>query len=494
MAAPARFGRLASANSGERWQMFRRTRPLSWGWRYSGGEQKKVLSPGDWALHTRNRKAYEDPRIPGRQPTQETMAEAGPPARSFDWPEVPEIDQTLPRHANENPFLPDERHYGPFDCTRNVDHNLDPRIYKSPEPLEVGFQEGLDLPYRPWMGETDLPTFMPWRGRFAVMKEQTLRVPTVDPETVCVFGADTFLGLEVIRLLSEEEGIKEVRLGCWEPQALQQMIDRSDLPDKDKLKPFYAWQYDRMTIEPELIGADVAVNLFHQTYQAEMSHHQAHVVGTQHIAFGASYQDVPRLVHVSHVACNLINAVDSPSPYLRSLAWAEDNVRANYRSATVLRPGPMIGDFSSELRALLKVPLYLAHSPRTLIQPVWVTDVATAVVKCIKDNQTTGNTYELGGPDVWQHKDLAMWLPRQYGKRKLVVHGPMDSMLKYAANWYTSARSFFPSPVFTPDWVEIMQSTNLIVRADAGSFQELGVQPHRLEEVLNTKRPYGLIK
>ena len=71
---------------------------------------------------------------------------------------------------------------------------------------------------------------------------------------------------------------------------------------------------------------------------------------------------------------------------------------------TVLRPSVIFGaedkflNLFADLQAI--APFMPLAGATTQFQPVWVGDVARAVVQCLMDDRTTGHVYELAGPDV----------------------------------------------------------------------------------------------
>lgn len=434
------------------------------------------------------------PNPPGGWPQPKKMSEPGPwpatygarpvkPATKFDPNACPTGD-----FRNDAPWLVDTRtERSDANPYIRVDHSVDPRTLGYVEPATVGYQTGRDLPHRAWGPQRVFRTVAPGVQR-------PMQIPTAPAEVVVVYGADTYLGMEVVRLLAAAANagqIREIRCGVARPDAFAALVARNthQLPEPGRLKPFYSWPGERMTIEPALVGADAAVNTWQWRYESDVHFLAGHVHGPKWISFGCHAQQVPRLVHVSHLACNLLYGVDSPSRWLRTLCRGEDMVRANFRGATVVRPGPLVGDTAEEVAALVRTPVYFAACPDTLVQPVWVTDAAAAVVRCVLNHETTGNTYELGGPDVWRHIDLAKVLRKAF---KRGAGSVLRMPLHQVVDWYAVLRSFLPSPVVTRDMVEVLFSTNVTARPDAGTWEDIGVQPHRIADVLGTGLPYGL--
>ena len=61
----------------------------------------------------------------------------------------------------------------------------------------------------------------------------------------------------------------------------------------------------------------------------------------------------------------------------------------------------------------------------TKFQPVYVGDVADAVMAAIARPDAVGATYELGGPRVWTMRELMAYILAQTGRDKILVNVPM---------------------------------------------------------------------
>ena len=49
---------------------------------------------------------------------------------------------------------------------------------------------------------------------------------------------------------------------------------------------------------------------------------------------------------------------------------------------------------------------WLIEGMNSKIQPVFINDVALAVLNCLKMEETIGQTYELGGPHVYTYEEI----------------------------------------------------------------------------------------
>ena len=105
--------------------------------------------------------------------------------------------------------------------------------------------------------------------------------------------------------------------------------------------------------------------------------------------------------------------------YQRSKARGEAVLLDSGLDVSVLRPSVIFGTEDKFLNTFARLQrvfpvLPLAHSDARY-QPVWVEDVATALVECLEDKSTIGQTYEACGPEVFTLKQLVQLAGRYSG-------------------------------------------------------------------------------
>ena len=131
-----------------------------------------------------------------------------------------------------------------------------------------------------------------------------------------------------------------------------------------------------------------------------------HVQLPQRIAAAMRQAGVQRLVHVSALGADL----QGPSMYQRSKARGETVLQGQGLELTVLRPSVIFGaeDRFLNLFADLQqvAPLVPLAGSGTRFQPVWVVDVAAAIVRCLQDRHTIGQTFEACGPETFTLGEL----------------------------------------------------------------------------------------
>jgi NADH dehydrogenase len=186
-------------------------------------------------------------------------------------------------------------------------------------------------------------------------------------------------------------------------------------------------------------------------------------------------------VHISAIGAD----PHSRSAYARTKAAGEEAVRDAFPTATILRPSVVFGpedQFFNRLAALAVMsPLVpLIGGGETRFQPVYVGDVADAVVRCIDDATTAGRVFELGGPKVYTLRALTELLLAEIRRKRLLVDLPYG-----LASLQARLMSLLPSPPLTPDQVEMLKHDNIVL-SSALTLESLGIVPTAVEAVLPT--------
>ena len=293
---------------------------------------------------------------------------------------------------------------------------------------------------------------------------------------VTVFGGSGFLGRRIVERLAADGA--EVRVAVRHPEraAFLARFGRTG-----QITAVRADVWDAASVAPALAGADAVVNTVgHYVERGDASFEAIHGQGARHVAETAAAAGVRRLVHISGIGADPA----SDSPYVRARAVGERLVREAFPAATILRPSVMFGpnDFLERLAGIARVmpaiPLFGVGDVR--LQPVYVDDVAAAVVKALATPEAAGQLYELGGPRVYTYEALVRLVLEQTGRRRLLLPVP------YAV-WHALAAVTAPLPrrPISRDQVKLMQKDN-VVSPGALTFADLGITPSPLEAIAPT--------
>lgn len=205
-----------------------------------------------------------------------------------------------------------------------------------------------------------------------------------------------------------------------------------------------------------------------------------HVALPGAFAAACAQAGVPRVLHVSALGAD----PHGPSMYLRSKGDGEIALHAEAAAggiaATVFRPSVVFGPgdaflttFARLQRSLPVLPLAM---PDALFQPVYVGDVAQALVTALGLEATRGRTYELGGPAVYTLEQLVRYCGLLAGRSARIVRLP-DTL----ARWQAFAFEHLPGePVITRDNLASMRAPNVLSGPLA---PELALRPASVESV-----------
>lgn len=221
-------------------------------------------------------------------------------------------------------------------------------------------------------------------------------------------------------------------------------------------------------------GSDAVVNLI-GILKGDFQ--RAHVTTAVNIAEAAAASGAA-MVQISAIGA----AADSASAYGRSKYAGEAKVRMMLPQVTILRPSIVFGredGFINRFAGMIRMaPVVPVVAPHTRFQPVFVGDVADAMVAALADPAAhAGKTYELGGPQAISMRALIEWIAGKIGRAPLLVDVP-----DFAASALASATGWLPGAPITKDQWAMLGSDN-VVAPGARTLADLGVAPTPLDAV-----------
>ena len=227
------------------------------------------------------------------------------------------------------------------------------------------------------------------------------------------------------------------------------------------------------TVARAVAGADAVVNLV-GTLSGDF--HGLQTVGARTVAQAAAAAGGGSLVHISAIGAD----PESPSAYARSKGEGEAAVRAAFPGATILRPSIVFGredQFVNRFAGMIaSMPVVPVLRGSTKFQPVYVVDVAQAVVAALGGDSARGKTLELGGPDILSMGALIRWIAGAIGRDPVIVELP--DMI----GGLIALGGFLPGAPITRDQWRMLQRDN-VVAAGAEGLAAVGVTPTPLNAV-----------
>ena len=163
-------------------------------------------------------------------------------------------------------------------------------------------------------------------------------------------------------------------------------------------------------------------------------------------------------------------------------AAGEAAVRAAFPGAVILRPSIVFGpedQFFNRFAGMARLlPFMPVVAGATRFQPVYVGDVADAVIAAATRDDAVGQTYELGGPRAISFRDLLRFILDTTGHRRPMIDMP-DGLVRLQAR----LSEFLPNPPLTRDQLVMLQRDN-VVAPGAPGLAELGIAAKSVEAVV----------
>ena len=236
---------------------------------------------------------------------------------------------------------------------------------------------------------------------------------------------------------------------------------------------------DPASVARALTGADAVVNLV-GVFSGQLDAVQGRGVGQ--LAKAALEAGAQAFVHISAIGADPA----SPVPYASSKAAGEAAALEAFPQATILRPSVIFGQddnflnmFGRMMGMMGGLPIRGAMPvfvPEGLLQPVWVEDVAQAILASVQDPVAHGGqTYELGGPEVLSMLEL---------NRRIAAAVKKSPHLLPMSDWAAGLFAALPMTPISADQITLLKAGS-VVGEGAQGFAALGMAPHPLGLFLN---------
>ncbi|MBU1813703.1 MAG: complex I NDUFA9 subunit family protein [Alphaproteobacteria bacterium] len=295
---------------------------------------------------------------------------------------------------------------------------------------------------------------------------------------VTVFGGSGFVGRYVVQRLAKTGA--RVNVAARHPERTRFLKTMGSV---GQVTPFACSVTDPQAVARALAGADAVINLVGILYPSGHGggFDDIHGEGARIVAEAAKAAGAKAFVHLSAIGADAA----SESAYARSKAAGEEAVRAAFPEATILRPSIVFGPedgFFNRFAAMsgLSPALPLIGGGHTRFQPVYVGDVADAVLAALASADAQGKTYELGGPKTYSFRELLELMMAETGRKRLLV--PIPFCL---AEIKGTILGMLPKPMLTRDQVVLLKRDN-VVADGALTLADLGIGQTTLEVILPT--------
>lgn len=180
------------------------------------------------------------------------------------------------------------------------------------------------------------------------------------------------------------------------------------------------------------------------------------IQGTQAIASAASDAGVERIFFLSHLGADRASAY----PVLKAKAIGESYIRQCRADHTIIRTGIAFGPndhFTMGLGFLLNALPSIFLIPgkgESLIQPIWVEDLATCLVWALDNPSTRNQTISIGGSEYISFMTILETIAKQIGIRRFHI-SVSPVYLRALTVFFEHIFPAFPVSVFWLDYLAV---------------------------------------
>ena len=309
---------------------------------------------------------------------------------------------------------------------------------------------------------------------------------TAWPRRILLLGGTGFVGRSVCERLVERDADTRITVAT---RRLSRARAVQFLPTVD---PVQCDVHDDAQLTRLVAGHDAVIQLIAILHGSADAFDRVHVQLPRTLAAACGRAGVQRVVHVSALGVPDRAAGDAPSDYLRSKAAGEavwqQALAATGGDLTILRPSVIFGadDRFTNLFARLQrlLPVLPLAGAGARFQPVWVGDVAQAVLLSLQQRPGPGPVVECAGPQVLTLAEIVQRVGTMAGCRRPVLPLPEAAGLLQAA-----AMGLLPGePLMSRDNLLSMRVPN-VASGRLPGLRDLGLTPQAIDILAPHFRP-----
>ena len=292
---------------------------------------------------------------------------------------------------------------------------------------------------------------------------------------IAIFGAGGFLGKHLMRQLTKLE--YRVKVATRNPYLKGYL---KPLGSPGQIELFKTNIFNENDVKEVLKNCDLVINLvgiLNETKKYKFKHIHSQfpfLLSRLCKEFG-----INNLVHISALGVKEKHT----SQYMNSKLQGEKNIQEIFKPSVILRPSVVFGPedkFFNTFASLAQFSpvLPLIGGGKTKFSPIYVGDVAQAIVKSLELNNSEPKIFELGGPANYSFKELMEILLSQIKKKRFLLPIPFN-----IAKFQSYFLQMMPNPILTSDQVELLKYNN-IISGDLPTLKDLSITGTTIQSIL----------
>jgi len=292
---------------------------------------------------------------------------------------------------------------------------------------------------------------------------------------IAIFGAGGFLGKHLMRQLTKLD--YRVKVATRNPYLKGYL---KPLGNPGQIELFKTNIFDSEDVKKVLENSDFVINLVGILYETKkQKFDQIHSQFPLFLSKQCNELNIKKLIHVSALGVR----EKHNSRYMQSKLQGEKNIQNTFKSSVILRPSLVFGPEDKFFNTFASLAQFFPAIPligggKTKFAPIYVGDVAKAIVKSLEISSMESKIYELGGPKNYSFKELMEILLMEIKKKRFLMPIPF-SLAKFNSYFL----QMLPNPLLTPDQVELLKYNN-IVTGNYPTLKDLGITGTTVQSIL----------
>ena len=220
---------------------------------------------------------------------------------------------------------------------------------------------------------------------------------------IAIFGAGGFIGKHLIRNLTKLD--YRIKIATSSPYLKGYL---KPLGNRGQIELFKTNIFNEEDVKSVLKNCDLAINLvgiLYETRKQKFNYIHSHFPYL--LSNLCNEMGIKNLVHVSALGVK----EKHKSLYIQSKLEGEKNIQNIFKPSVILRPSVVFGPEDKFFNTFASIAQFSPALPligggKTKFAPIYVGDIAKAIVKAIELNNSEPKIYELGGPENYSFKEL----------------------------------------------------------------------------------------
>ena len=292
---------------------------------------------------------------------------------------------------------------------------------------------------------------------------------------IAIFGAGGFLGKHLMRQLTNLD--YRVKVATRNPYLKGYL---KPLGNPGQIELFKTNIFNPEDIKQVLKNCDLAINLVGILYETrKQKFNQVHAKFPYLLSNLCNEIGVKNLVHISALGVREGHI----SKYMQSKLEGEKNIQKVFKPSVILRPSVVFGPEDKFFNVFASIAQFSPALPligggKVKFSPIYVGDVAKAIVKTLKLENSKPKIYELGGPKNYSFKELMEILLEEIKKKRFLIPIPFS-----VAKLQSYFLQMMPNPLLTSDQVDMLKYNN-IVSGEYPTLEDLGIRGKTIQSIL----------